>query len=156
MDAFWNPCGRIFEPFWGHVEFSHRLRSFLRASLRLQVDFLGSTPIIFDGFGEVSGSILKIFCCLWSMLISSCTSIRFSDDFSLIFMPSGQAKMSKLHGRSHKNQSFVLFAIECVWKLILDGFWGLVGTNFGPQVAVRSDFEGICHEVCKWGGVGVD
>ena len=64
--------------------------------------------------------------------------------------------MSKLHGTSHKNQSFVLFAIEWVWKLILDGFWDLVGTNFGSQVAVRSDFEGICHEVCKWGGVGID
>ena len=64
-------------------------------------------------------------------------------------MPSGQAKMSKLHGRSYKNQSFVLFAIECVWKWILDGFWGLIGDNFGSQVAVRSDFESKCYKVCK-------
>ena len=72
----------------------------------------------------------------------------------MIFMFSGQAKMSKLHGRSYKNQSFVLFAIECVWKSILDGFWGLVGANFGSQVAVRSDFEGKCYEVCFLRRVG--
>ena len=70
-------------------------------------------------------------------------------------MPSGQAKMSKLHGRSYKNQSFVLFAIECVWKWILDGFWSLIGDNFDSQVAVRSDFESKCYKVCKSGGVGV-
>ena len=123
MDAFWNPCGTIFGPFWSHVEFRNRLGSFLRAVFRLEGHFLASTPTVFEGFGKVSGSILKIFCCLWSMLISSCTSIRFSNDFSLIIMPSGQAKVGKVHRRSCKNLTFVLFAIECVWESILEGFW---------------------------------
>ena len=41
--------------------------------------------------------------------------------------------MSKLHGRSCKNQAFVLFAIECVWKLILEGFWGWDGAFLRPD-----------------------
>ena len=41
--------------------------------------------------------------------------------------------MSKLHGRSYKNQAFVLFAIECDWKLILEGFWVWDGGIFGPD-----------------------
>ena len=77
LDAFWRPCGRIFGPFWGHVELRNRLGSFLRALLRLEVDFLSSTPTILEGFGEVLGSILEVFCCLWSMLISSCILIWF-------------------------------------------------------------------------------
>ena len=56
-------------------------------------------------------------------------------------MPSGQAKMSKLHGTSCKNQSFELFAIECVWEYILEGFWGWVGANFGCLLAFRIDLE---------------
>ena len=154
LNGFWKPCGRIFGLFWGHAQLKSLLGSSRRAFLRLQVDLPTSTPTILEGFGEVLGSILEIFRCLWSMLISSCTVIWFSNDFSLISMPSGQAKMSKLHGRSYKNQSFVLFAIEGVWILILDGFCGLVGANFGSQVAVRSDFEGKCYEVCFSEGAG--
>ena len=70
LNAFWRPSGRIFQPFWAHVELKSRLGSSLRALLRLEVDFPGSTPTILEGFGEVLGSILEIFCYLWSMLIS--------------------------------------------------------------------------------------
>ena len=68
-------------------------------------------------------------------------------------MRSGQAKMSKLQGRSYKNQSFVLFAIECVRESILEGFWGWDGAIFASQLAFRSDFGSKCYKVCKSGGV---
>ena len=99
LNGFWRSSGRIFGPFWAHVQLKSRLGSSLRALLSLEVDFLSSTPTILEGFGELLGSILEIFWYLWSMLISSCTLIWFSDDFSLIFIPSGQAKVSKLHGK---------------------------------------------------------
>ena len=67
--------GRIFGSFWVHVELKSRLGSSLRALLRLEVDFLSSTPTNWEGFGELLGSILEIFWYLWSMLISSCTLI---------------------------------------------------------------------------------
>ena len=51
----------IFGPFWGHVELRNRLGSFLRALLRLEVDFLSSTPTILEGFGELLGSVFEIF-----------------------------------------------------------------------------------------------
>ena len=149
MNDFWRSSGRIFGPFWGHVQLKSPLRSSLRAFLRLEVDFPSSTPTIWEGFGELLGSILEMFWYLWSMLTSSCILICFSNDFSLIFMPSRQAKVSKLHRRSCKNQTSVLFAIECVWKLILEGFWGPVGSNFGFPSAFRSDFESKCYKVCK-------
>ena len=69
-------------------------------------------------------------------------------------MLSGQAKVSKLHGMSYKNQAVVLFVIECVWKSIWDGFWGMIRANFGSLVAFRSDFESKRYKVCKCGGVG--
>ena len=65
MDAFWRPCGRIFGPFWGHVELRNRLGSSLRSLLRLEGDFLGSTPAILEGFGKLLGKILEIF---WYLL----------------------------------------------------------------------------------------
>ena len=61
LDAFWRPCGRIFRSFWGHVEVENRLGGSLRALLRLEGDFLGSTPPILDGFGELLRRILEIF-----------------------------------------------------------------------------------------------
>ena len=61
MDAFWRPCGRIFRPFWGHVEVKNRLGGSLRVRLRLEVDFPGSTPPILEGFGEDFGDILVSF-----------------------------------------------------------------------------------------------
>ena len=73
----------------------------------------------------------------------------FQDDFSLIFIPSREAKMSKLHGRSCKNQTFVLFAIECVWELIFEGFCSRDGGIFESQLAFRSDFESKCYNGCK-------
>ena len=65
MDAFWKPCGRIFGPFWGHVELRNRLGSSLRALLTLEGDFLGSTPPILEGLGQLLRRILEIF---WSLL----------------------------------------------------------------------------------------
>ena len=61
LDAFWRLCGRIFPSFWGHVEVKNRLGGSLRALLRLEGDFLGSTPPILEGFGELLRSILEIF-----------------------------------------------------------------------------------------------
>ena len=61
LDAFWRPCGRIFRSFWGHVEVENRLGGSLRALLRLEGDFLGSTPPILEGFGELFRRILEIF-----------------------------------------------------------------------------------------------
>ena len=61
LDAFWKPCGRIFRSFWGHVEVKNRLGGSLRALLRLEGDFLGSTPPILEGFGELLMSMMEIF-----------------------------------------------------------------------------------------------
>ena len=63
--------------------------------------------------------------------------------------------MSKLHGRSYKNQVFVLFAIECDWKLILEGFWVWDGGIFASRLAFRSVFESNAYEICFFEGVGV-
>ena len=60
--------------------------------------------------------------------------------------------MSKLHGRSCKNQAFVLFAIECDWKLILEGFWGWDGGIFASRLAFRSVFESNAYEICCFEG----
>ena len=65
MNTFWRPSGRTFGPFWVHVELKSRLESSLSALLRLEVDFLSSTPTILEGFGELLGSILEIF---WYLL----------------------------------------------------------------------------------------
>ena len=65
LNALWRPSGRIFRPFWAHVELKTRLGSSLRALLRLEVDFLGSTPPSLEGFGQVLGIILEIF---WYLL----------------------------------------------------------------------------------------
>ena len=56
---------QVFGPFWAHVELKTRLGSSLRALLRLEVDFPGSTPPILEGFGQVLGIILEIF---WYLL----------------------------------------------------------------------------------------
>ena len=82
LNAFWRSSRWIFGSFWGHVQLKSPLGSSLRAFLRLEVDFPSSTPTILDDFGEVLGSIVEICGCLWSMLISSCALIWFSDDFS--------------------------------------------------------------------------
>jgi len=65
LNEFWRPSGRIFGAFWAHVELKSRLGSSLRALLRLEVDFPGSTPTILEGFGELLGSIFEIF---WYLL----------------------------------------------------------------------------------------
>ena len=65
LNALWRPSGRIFRPFWAHVELKSRLGSSLRALLRLEFDFLSSTPTILEGFGELLGSIFEIF---WNLL----------------------------------------------------------------------------------------
>ena len=65
MDAFWSSCGRIFGPFWVHVELTNRLGLSLRGLLSQEVGFLGSTPPILEGFGQVLGIILEIF---WYLL----------------------------------------------------------------------------------------
>ena len=77
LNGFWRSSGRIFGSFWGHVQLKSRLGSALRAGLRLEVDFLSSTPTILEGFGELLGSVFEIFWYLLSMLISSCTLISF-------------------------------------------------------------------------------
>ena len=61
LNDFWTSSGRIFGPFWGHVQLKSPLRSSLRAFLRLEVDFPSSTPTIWEGFGELLGSILEMF-----------------------------------------------------------------------------------------------
>ena len=61
MNGFWRSSGRIFGSFWGHVQLKSRLGSALRAGLRLEVDFLSSTPTILEGFGELLGSVFEIF-----------------------------------------------------------------------------------------------
>ena len=43
------------------MEIKNRLGGSLRALLRLEGDFLGSTPPILEGFGELLGKILEIF-----------------------------------------------------------------------------------------------
>ena len=53
LNAFWRPSGRIFGPFWAHVELKSRLGSSLRALFRLEGDFPGTTPAMLEGFGKV-------------------------------------------------------------------------------------------------------
>ena len=57
MNGFGSLLGD-FGPFWAHVELKSRLGSSLTALFRLEGHFLGSTPTILEGFGEVLGSIL--------------------------------------------------------------------------------------------------
>ena len=59
--------GAILELLWGHLELKNRLGGSLDALLRLEIDFLSSTPTILEGFGEVLGRILEIFWYLLSM-----------------------------------------------------------------------------------------
>ena len=66
LDALWRPCERICRQFWGQVELRNRPGSFLRALLTLGGDFLGSTPPILEGLGQLLRRILEIF---WSLLL---------------------------------------------------------------------------------------
>ena len=57
LEIFWEDVG----PFWAHVELKTRLGSSLRALLRLEVDFPGSTPPILEDVGGLLGRFLEIF-----------------------------------------------------------------------------------------------
>ena len=94
----------IFGSFWAHVEFKNRLGSCLRGLCGLEFDFLASTATILKGLGEVLGRILEMFASSFSMWMSSWILIWFYDDLSLLFVPSRQAKVSKLHRKSCKNE----------------------------------------------------
>ena len=64
MNAFWRPRGGIFRPFSAYVEVKDRLGGSLRARLRLEADFLGSTPHFggfWKAFREDFGDILVSF-----------------------------------------------------------------------------------------------
>ena len=66
LNAFWRPSGRIFRPFWAHVELKSRLGGSLTALLRLEGHFPGSTPTILElleafggGFWRYVGIVLR-------------------------------------------------------------------------------------------------
>ena len=86
-------------------------------------------------FWKVSGSVWQgcwiYFSILCRYRFSQSVFIWFWHDFSWISIPFGQAKFSKQHGGLCKNELCMLFAMGCVWKLILDGFWTPVGSDFG-------------------------
>ena len=81
LDAFWSPCGRIFWPFWGHVEVKNLLGRSLGALFVLEIVFLAKTPAILVGFGSLLGRFSKTF----SYFLQCKICNRFSFAFTMIF-----------------------------------------------------------------------
>ena len=61
FEWFWMPSGRIFGPFWAHVELKNRLGSSLGALFVLEIVFTSRTPTILEGFGDLLDRFLEIF-----------------------------------------------------------------------------------------------
>ena len=55
------PPGRIFGPFWAHVELKNRLGSSLGALFVLEIVFPTKTPAILEGFVDLLERFLEIF-----------------------------------------------------------------------------------------------
>ena len=78
----------------------------------------------------------------------------FYDGVSLIFIPLDKQNWANCMGGPDKNQTFMLFAIDRVWELLLEGFWGWNGSIFRSQFPFRSDFESKCYKYATQEGSG--
>ena len=67
FDLFCVFHGTILEGFWGHLEVENRLGDSMGALFSLELDFLGSSPAIWEEFGDLLGRFLDIFWYLMSM-----------------------------------------------------------------------------------------
>ena len=67
LDMFCGFHGTILEGFWGHLEVENRLGDSMGALFSLELDFLGSSPPILEGFEDLLGRFLDIFWYLMSM-----------------------------------------------------------------------------------------
>ena len=81
--------------------------------------------------------------------------IFFQNHFWWILTFPGQAKIGISCGGYCKNQSFALFATDCLWEFIFERFWLQIGNNFGLPLEPGCGFESSRHKVDFWKQVGV-
>ena len=160
LDAFWRPCGRLFEAFWGHVELRNLLGSSLRVLFRLESEFLTISPPELRPFWKVLVSFWGGF---WNDFGIFCGH-RFHHvllyDFEMIFDGFWYLLDKQNQAKSMEGIAKINFSCCSLSNVFENRFWTgfgcrlevILGANWPSEATSKASFIQYANEEeSRWG-----